>query len=122
MKVVDPNNKRWEVPLVNKLGIPKFKPENTKYRLEWNTNPFGFSVSREEDGDVLFNSVSTQNIPQTFFSDQYLSIATSLPRNPNIYGLGERVDSLRLDPNNQSYTMWAEDNGTYTLFSAFTSL
>jgi lysosomal alpha-glucosidase len=29
---------------------------------------------------------------------------------PNIYGLGERVDSLRLSTDNKTYTMWNHDN------------
>ena len=31
------------------------------------------------------------------FKDQYLELGTVLPSNANIYGLGERVHSLRLD-------------------------
>lgn len=41
---------------------------------------------------VIFFFVSVQ------FSDQYISIGTSLPQGYNIYGLGERKDHLRLTP------------------------
>ena len=45
------------------------------------------------------------------FADQYLSIATSLPDNYNLYGLGEHITPyLRLQP--RTYTMWNADEGT----------
>jgi alpha-glucosidase (family GH31 glycosyl hydrolase) len=38
-------------------------------------------------------------------------LTTKLPQNPFIYGLGERVQSLRL-PLGQTYTIWNKDIGT----------
>lgn len=68
----------------------------------------GFSVVRKATGEVLFNSTANGN--QLIFEDQYLQIGTGLP-NPNyIYGLGEHVTSLPLQPN--TYTMWSADHAT----------
>ena len=48
------------------------------------------------------------------FSDQYLQIASVLPDNANIYGLGETIDSKGLRRNNEGSisTMWSRDAGT----------
>ena len=107
MKYYDPNNKRWEVPLVSKLNTPTSVPDAMNYDFRFTSSPFGFSVTRKSSGEVLYNSTSTNYIPETQFSgkdtlfcyffhfffvtkkkniDQYLTISTSVPLNPNIYG------------------------------------
>lgn len=35
---------------------------------------------------------------------------TNLPENPNIYGLGEHTESLRLNPTNTTRTLWSRDS------------
>ncbi len=47
------------------------------------------------------------------FSDQYLQLATAVPRDANIYGLGEVIatDGLRIN-NNTIATFWNSDSGT----------
>lgn len=44
------------------------------------------------------------------FEDQYLRLRTSLPNDPNIYGLGEHTDSLRLNTTDYTRTMWSRDS------------
>lgn len=71
-------------------------------------NPFSFSVSRKSDGDVLLNTSSAPLI----FQDQYWQLTTSLPHDPNLYGLGEHTDSLRLKTTNYIRTFWNRDAGS----------
>jgi lysosomal alpha-glucosidase len=69
---------------------------------------FAIEITRT-NGDMLFNTTNRPFI----FEDQYLALTTALTdkHEPNIYGLGERVDAFRLDPRNNTYTMWNQDNG-----------
>jgi alpha-glucosidase len=46
------------------------------------------------------------------FKDQYLELSSVIAEDANIYGLGERVHALRLDPTGKTYTMFAADAGT----------
>ncbi len=43
------------------------------------------------------------------FESQYLRLRTSLPKNPNLYGLGEHSDPLRLNTTNYIRTLWSQD-------------
>ncbi|KAH7384493.1 alpha-glucosidase precursor [Pyrenochaeta sp. MPI-SDFR-AT-0127] len=53
--------------------------------------PFSFTVKRKENNEVLFD---TSSVPLVF-EKQYVRLRTTLPENPNIYGLGEHSDSFR---------------------------
>lgn len=68
--------------------------------------PFGFTVTRGVGGEAIFE---TTGFPLTF-EDQFLSLTTKLPAAPFVYGLGERVQSLRLpyEPA-ATYTIWNKD-------------
>ena len=72
--------------------------------FNYTENPFTFAVSRP-NGEVLFN---TSGSPMVFES-QYLRLRTSLPKNPNLYGLGEHSDHFRLNSSNYTRTMWSRD-------------
>ena len=65
-------------------------------------NPFSFSVIRKSTGETLFDTSGSALV----FEDQYLRLRTNLPMNPNLYGLGENSDSLRLPISNYSHTFW----------------
>jgi alpha-glucosidase (family GH31 glycosyl hydrolase) len=81
------------------------------YKFTYTTAPFGFAVQRAAGGDVLFN---TTGLPFNF-EDYFLTIASSMVKDPAVYGLGERVESLRLPYNNPNpFTIWARDVGTPT--------
>lgn len=43
------------------------------------------------------------------FESQYLRLRTSLPDNPNIYGLGEHSDPFRLNTTDYIRTLWSQD-------------
>jgi len=115
VKIYDPNHHRWEVPFVVKTqnSSNSSAPSSPHYIFDYTTSPFGFSVIRKNNSDVLFNSTppaGENSFNGLIFEDQYIEINTQLPQNPNIYGLGERVDPLRLT--NNSYIIWNRDQGT----------
>ena len=68
-------------------------------------SPFSFSVTRSSSGEVLFDSSAASLV----FEDQYLRLRTYLPANPNIYGLGEHSDALRLNTTDYVRTLWSRD-------------
>jgi alpha-glucosidase len=70
-------------------------------------NPFSFTIIRKSNQETLFTTKGSSII----FETQYLRLRTSLPQNPNLYGLGEHTDSLRLPTSNYVRTMWARDAG-----------
>ncbi|KAH9867072.1 hypothetical protein IAQ61_007664 [Plenodomus lingam] len=69
--------------------------------------PFSFAVIRKSNEETLFNTSGSTLI----FESQYWRLRTSLPKNPNLYGLGEHTDSLRLPTTDYVRTMWARDAG-----------
>jgi alpha-glucosidase len=69
--------------------------------------PFSFAIKRKSNGEEIFNTKGSDFV----FEDQYWKLRTSLPDNPNLYGLGEHTDSLRLPTSNYVRTMWARDAG-----------
>ncbi|KAI0156539.1 glycoside hydrolase family 31 protein [Xylariaceae sp. FL1272] len=69
-------------------------------------NPFSFSISRTSSGEVLFNTTGSQLV----FESQYLYLKTGLPKDPNIYGLGEHSDSFRLPTNDYQRVLWNSES------------
>ncbi|KAI1357563.1 glycosyl hydrolases family 31-domain-containing protein [Xylaria arbuscula] len=65
-------------------------------------DPFSFSIARTDSEEVLFNTNGTSLI----FESQYVNLRTSLPEDPNLYGLGEHSDSFRLSTDNYKRTFW----------------
>ncbi|KAI0521082.1 glycosyl hydrolases family 31-domain-containing protein [Xylaria bambusicola] len=65
-------------------------------------DPVSFSISRTGSGEVLFST----NGSNLIFESQYVNLRTSLPQNPNLYGLGEHSDSFRLSTDNYKRTLW----------------
>lgn len=73
----------------------------------WSNDPtFSFSVHRVSTGDTLFSTVGTKLV----FEDQFVEIASTLPENYNLYGLGESIHALRLG-DNFTKTIYAADTG-----------
>jgi alpha-glucosidase len=60
-------------------------------RFDVSAEPFAFKVTRNSNGEVLFDTEGTPLI----FEKQYVRLRTNLPQNPNLYGLGEHSDSFR---------------------------
>jgi hypothetical protein len=63
IKIIDPNNARWEVPDVVQFHSPAVPPPSTtNYRVSYTSSPFGIAVSRlgvsGEEG-VIFNTTAS---------------------------------------------------------------
>lgn len=72
-------------------------------RFDYEPDPFSFKVLR--GNQVLFDTSETNII----FQNQYLNLRTWLPDDPNLYGLGEHIDSLRLPTTNYTRTLWSRN-------------
>ncbi|KAF2853273.1 glycoside hydrolase family 31 protein [Plenodomus tracheiphilus IPT5] len=86
---------------VQEQVLPRPKNENAAsseavLKFDIVKSPFSFKVTRKENGEVLFDSSAAPII----FESQYVRLRTSLPTDPNIYGLGEHSDSFRFHTQN----------------------
>lgn len=77
--------------------------ESSDLKFDYVEEPFSFTVSREDE--VLFDTSASNLV----FQSQYLNLRTWLPDEPNLYGLGEHTDSLRLETMNYTRTLWNRD-------------
>jgi alpha-glucosidase (family GH31 glycosyl hydrolase) len=115
VKITDAGAARWEVPWVVSIDPPASPPTNLDYTLAFPAvgSPFGFQVSRTSNKEVIFNSnqPSDQSFNGLIYDNLYLELSTVLPPNANIYGIGERITSFRLNPGT-TYTLFAKDHGT----------
>lgn len=83
VRIIDAERDRWEIPmsLLSDGTESSIFSDNLNYQFLYTTNPFGFSVTKKEDGDVLFNSSAHRMV----YEDQYLEISSVLPSNPNLF-------------------------------------
>jgi alpha-glucosidase len=92
------------------VGDRRSNGEGTsEVKFTYEQSPFSFAVSRISTGETLFNSSGSNFV----FQSQYLNLRTSLPQNPNLYGIGEHSDSLRLNTTEYTRTLWNRD--AYTI-------
>lgn len=76
-------------------------------KFTWSNEPsFSFTVLRKSSGDVLFSTNGTKLV----FENQFIEFKTRMPKNYNVYGLGEHLHALRLG-NNFNATIYAADAG-----------
>ncbi|EKD18880.1 alpha-glucosidase [Drepanopeziza brunnea f. sp. 'multigermtubi' MB_m1] len=80
-------------------------PAAATLEFSYETSPFSFKVTRRSNGEILFDTSAATMI----FEDQYLRLRTALPDDPNLYGLGEHTDSLRLNTTGYTRTLWSRD-------------
>ncbi|KXS19057.1 glycoside hydrolase family 31 protein [Gonapodya prolifera JEL478] len=102
----------WEIPSsivpdgMDGMETP-LMPEDLQYEVKFTSHPFSFSVYRKGSSTPLF-STSNPDYPLVA-SPYFLQLATVLPSDAVIYGLGETVDSLRRNPDNTRQAFWARD-------------
>lgn len=96
--IQDQNQTVYQVP-ESVLPRPKASTSassaNSQLTFNYTESPFSFTVSRA-DGEILFDTSRSPLIVES----QYLNLRTSLPENPNLYGLGEHSDPFRLNTTN----------------------
>ncbi|KAJ4150976.1 hypothetical protein LMH87_011699 [Akanthomyces muscarius] len=80
--------------------------KSSALKFDYKSNPFSFKVSRTKTGEILFDSSAASLV----FESQYLRLRTWLPASPNLYGLGEHTDSMRLPTAGYTRTLWNLDN------------
>ena len=119
VKISDPDTARWEIPQsILPITPPDVNVGELMYSFSYTSEPFGFAVTRVDDGEVIFNTtapLTDQGIPMfngLVFSDQYIEISSVLPSEPVFYGLGEKVTSLQLETAGNPITFWARDAAT----------
>lgn len=114
VKITDKQQERWQadkyVLSEQVRNVKTSKSEANKYQVTvaQTGEPFYFTI-RRSSGPIA-PVFDTKNRP-FIFSDQYISIGTDLAPDyfggePNIYGFGERIDSLRLNITDNEFVMW----------------
>lgn len=89
-----PSNRSQYILPAYLTGYPSADGQTTASTAQLNftyTNDptFQFQVSRSSSGDVLFSTYGKKIV----FEDQFLELATSMPSDYNLYGLGENTHS-----------------------------
>lgn len=79
---------------------------SAEIQFKYVSSPFSFSIIRKSTNEILFDTKGSSLV----FEPQYLRIRTSLPKNANLYGLGEHTDSFRLPTTNYTRTLWSRDS------------
>lgn len=112
--IQDVEGKRYQVPEdILPRPVADMGQDATRFSSELafdfvsDDRPFGFRVLRRLTGEVLFDTSDTDLV----FDRQFLRLKTWLPKDPNIYGLGEHTDSFRLPTRDYKRTFWARDAG-----------
>ncbi|XP_072039745.1 sucrase-isomaltase, intestinal-like [Amphiura filiformis] len=106
IKITDAGQARFEVPL--DTPAPTSKATNPNYEFNVNNNPiFNFNVKRKDTGSVIFDT----SLGGFVYEDQFLQFTHKMPRDSEVFGLGEHEHpSLRHDTSTwQTMGMWARD-------------
>ncbi len=99
---IDTTNTSWYI--LNETLVPRpgfdngaeASTQDSNFQFSWSNDPsFSFTVIRKLTGDVLFDTSGSVLV----FEDQFVEFITAMPKNYNVYGLGERIHSLRLGNN-----------------------
>jgi alpha-glucosidase (family GH31 glycosyl hydrolase) len=109
VKIKDSNNTVYQVPdeVFPRPGFGQWcSPKDSKLQFNFNADPFSFSVSRTDTGEVLFDTTGEKLV----FESQYVYVKTHLPEEPHLYGLGEHSDSFMLNSTNYTRTIYTRDS------------
>ncbi|KAI0475622.1 family 31 glycosyl hydrolase [Xylariaceae sp. FL0804] len=106
---IGPENATWFEPPAGILGAapgPDAPLTGTDLEFAWGNEPsFWMRVVRRSNGEALFDTSGAALV----FENQFVELATALPEEYSLYGLGETMRALRLG-NNLTRTLWALDN------------
>ncbi|KAE8358117.1 glycosyl hydrolases family 31-domain-containing protein [Aspergillus caelatus] len=106
---VDASNASWYILPEELVPRPKASQNasvpQSDLVVSWSNEPsFNFKVTRKATGDVLFNTKGSTLV----YENQFIEFVSSLPEEYNLYGLGERMNQLRL-LENANLTLYAAD-------------
>ncbi|KAG5654020.1 hypothetical protein H0H81_008330 [Sphagnurus paluster] len=107
VKIIDAAATRFEVPetIVPRPAVGSVGTDSSAIQFNYTASPFSFSIYRTASREVLFSTATHPLI----FEPQYLRVKTTLPSNPNIYGLGEHTHPFHLPTDNTTLTLWSRD-------------
>lgn len=108
---VDASNESWYILREELVPRPETVPDasesHSDFSVTWSNEPtFNFQVTRKATGEVLFDTAGSVLV----FENQFIEFVTTLPEEYNLYGLGERINQLRL-LRNATLTTYAADIG-----------
>ncbi|TVY82073.1 putative alpha/beta-glucosidase agdC [Lachnellula suecica] len=109
VKIQDAANSVYQVPasvLPRPTASEGISSDSSNIQFSYKASPFSFTITRTTTGEVLFDTSAASLV----FETQYLRLRTSLPENPNLYGLGEHSDPLRLNTTDYIRTIWNQDS------------
>lgn len=79
IRILDPLNERWEVPDVVQLqSPPESIPEERNYDIAFTHSPFGISVHRASNNEMIWNSTSPSS------GNQFNGLIVSITSTRNI--------------------------------------
>ncbi|KAI0134255.1 family 31 glycosyl hydrolase [Xylariales sp. AK1849] len=107
VKIQDVGNNVYQVPesVFARPQVGGSTSAASDLAFNYTEEPFSFSVSRAETGEVLFDTSAASLV----FESQYLRLRTKLPEDPYLYGLGEHSDPFRLNITDYVRTFWSQD-------------
>ncbi|KAL2870834.1 glycoside hydrolase family 31 protein [Aspergillus lucknowensis] len=108
---LDASNASWyllpEELVPRPTRVPGASKSHSDFSVTWSNEPtFNFQVARKATGEIIFDTAGSVLV----FEDQFIEFVTSLPDEYNLYGLGERINQLRL-LRNATLTTYAADIG-----------
>ncbi|OGM44114.1 putative lysosomal alpha-glucosidase [Aspergillus bombycis] len=109
VKILDTNNTVYQVPdsVFPRPGFGEWcSPKDSNLKFDFQADPFSFTVSRTDTGEVLFDTTGNKLV----FESQYVYLKTHLPQNPHLYGLGEHSDAFMLNTTNYTRTIYTRDS------------
>jgi alpha-glucosidase len=109
VKISDTNNTVFQIPddIFPRPGFGQWcSPEDSNLKFNFTADPFSFTVSRSDSGEVLFDTTGNKLV----FESQYVHLKTNLPQNPHLYGLGEHSDKFMLNTTNYTRTIYTRDS------------
>ncbi|OQD65803.1 hypothetical protein PENPOL_c005G10589 [Penicillium polonicum] len=108
---LDSSNYSWFV--LDEHVVPRPASDNhaskkhSDLEIIWSNEPsFHFKVTRKATRDAIFDTTGSVLV----FENQFVEFVTSLPKDYNLYGIGEHIQQLRL-LNNLTLTLYASDIG-----------
>jgi alpha-glucosidase len=104
VKIYDTQEQVYQIPksILDPPTGAQGSSKDSDLIFSYTENPFSFAIQRSSSEETLFNTSGSNLI----FESQYVRLRTSLPEDPNLYGLGETSDPFRLETLDYTRTLW----------------